>query len=87
MVLYTYLQPNTCLQTITCLQPDACSQLILGPFIYPSVPVGLGAPIRRVVALSCLRVNNTGSTAMARVVTVHSAQSWFFSVSWLVVVK
>ena len=62
----TYLQPNTCLQTITCLQPDACSQLILGPFIYPSVPVGLGAPIRRVVALSCLRVTNTGSTAMAR---------------------
>ena len=41
--------------------------LILGPFIYPSVPVGLGAPIRRVVALSCLRVTNTGSTAMARV--------------------
>ena len=38
-----------------------------GPFIYPSVPVGLGAPIRRVVALSCLRVTNTGSTAMARV--------------------
>ena len=35
-------------------------------FIFPSVPVGLGAPIRRVVALSCLRVTNTGSTAMAR---------------------